>query len=548
MTDLASSWPGPEVISMRTRDGVRLDADMYRPEGNGPFPTLLMRQPYGRRIASTVTYAHPAWYCACGYLVVIQDVRGRGTSEGHFEPFVNEAVDGEDTLKWLTALPDCDGNIGMYGFSYQGVTQLFAAASGHPALKTITPAMAGFRLYHDWAYESGAFRLYSSLSWAAQLGAESDRRDGNHQRFTQRYRLGHGPDAAELIDPASPAMRDLLADTFYGDWLERPQDDEYWTRCSPSGHLPSLNIPALHIGGWFDSFLTGTLAGFDYYRDSRHCQRLVIGPWAHIPWTPSVGGVWLGESAQSQIDLLQLRWFDRFLKKETNGVDHEAPVMLFDLRSGRWRDFDDYRSSECLRLHPGSDGRAAVDVSAGTLSEHVADEMDDFLVHDPWRPVPTVGGHLAPSSGIQDRTAVDARLDVITYTTAPLDQTILLAGPVRAWIHAIADADSFDLSAVLAVVDKDGRARNLTQGYSRGGVGTRELDLRGTCALIRPGERLRLSVSGACYPAYTLNDGRSRRPSEVRASDYPIITIRVNTCGSWLELPIRILKQEQEPN
>ena len=225
----------PEVVSMRTRDGVRLDADVYLPSGEGPFPVLLMRQPYGRRIASTVTYAHPSWYAAHGYMVVIQDVRGRGTSEGEFEPFVNERDDGEDTLEWAANLPGGNGRVGMYGFSYQGVTQLFAAASGHPALKAIAPAMTGFRLERDWAYEGGALRLQNSLSWAAQLGAETDRRGGNHDRFAQRYRLGHGPADDELIDPASPAVRELLAGTFYADWPDPPLHDEYWTAPPAAG-------------------------------------------------------------------------------------------------------------------------------------------------------------------------------------------------------------------------------------------------------------------------------------------------------------------------
>ncbi len=155
-----------ESASMLTRDGVRLDADIYRPDAEGEFPVLLMRQPYGRAIASTVVYAHPSWYAAHGYIVVIQDVRGRGTSQGEFKLFVNEINDGEDAVNWVVNLPGSNGKVGMYGFSYQGMTQLYAAAAKPPALKTICPAMIAYDLYTDWVYEGGAFCLQTNLGWA----------------------------------------------------------------------------------------------------------------------------------------------------------------------------------------------------------------------------------------------------------------------------------------------------------------------------------------------------------------------------------------------
>ncbi|MFT0795203.1 CocE/NonD family hydrolase, partial [Synechococcus sp. H70.1] len=146
-----------ETVSMLTRDGIQLDADIYRPEGGGSYPVLLMRQPYGRAIASTVVYAHPRWYAAHGYIVVIQDVRGRGTSKGSFYPFRQEAEDGFDAVNWAATLPGSNGVVGMYGFSYQGMTQLYAASSRPSALKTICPAMLPYDLYADAAYPGGAF-------------------------------------------------------------------------------------------------------------------------------------------------------------------------------------------------------------------------------------------------------------------------------------------------------------------------------------------------------------------------------------------------------
>ena len=176
-----------ETASMQTRDGVRLDADIYRPQSSDKFPVLLMRQPYGRKIASTVVYAHPRWYAAHGYIVVIQDVRGRGTSQGEFKLFAHEIEDGFDTVNWVSQLPGSTGDVGMYGFSYQGMTQLYAAIAKPDSLKTLCPAMLAWDLYTDWAYEGGAFCLQANLEWAVQLAAETARLQGDIQAYNVLY-------------------------------------------------------------------------------------------------------------------------------------------------------------------------------------------------------------------------------------------------------------------------------------------------------------------------------------------------------------------------
>jgi putative CocE/NonD family hydrolase len=159
-------------------DGVTLYSDhYYPPEANGS-PTLLMRQPYGRDIASTVVYAHPIWFARQGYNVVIQDVRGRGDSEGDFYPFRHEARDGAETVAFVRGRPECNGRVGMYGFSYQGMTQLLAAAEQPAGLECIAPAMTAHDLFHGWFYNNGALRLASTLGWGLQMLKEDARRRG----------------------------------------------------------------------------------------------------------------------------------------------------------------------------------------------------------------------------------------------------------------------------------------------------------------------------------------------------------------------------------
>lgn len=216
-----------EAAHMVTSDGVRLDADVWRPPGAGPWPVLLMRQPYGRSIASTVVYAHPAWYAAHGYLVVIQDVRGRGTSEGQFRLCEAEQADGAETVAWAAALPGSSGRVGMYGFSYQGMTQLFAAAAQPPALRAIAPAMAAWDVREDFATEGGAFRLQAGFGWGCQLALETVRRLGDtaaHQAIHAASRAAPLGTAVPCLPPIAEA---LGRHGHYLDWLTEPEGAAY---------------------------------------------------------------------------------------------------------------------------------------------------------------------------------------------------------------------------------------------------------------------------------------------------------------------------------
>ena len=297
------------TASMQTRDGIRLDADIYRPDTEEELPILLMRQPYGREIASTVVYAHPRWYAAQGYIVAIQDVRGRGTSQGKFDLFTHEVADGWDTIAWVSELPHSTGEVGMYGFSYQGMTQLYAAVNQPKALKAIAPAMVAYDLYTDWAYENGAFCLYANLAWAIQLAGETARLRGDEAAYLELYRASRNLPLNEPI-PANPElMRRLAPDSFYHQWLNNFNPDaEYWQQRSPKYLLEKLDLPMLHVGGWFDPYLRGTL---NLYRamvtKSKQPQHLLVGPWAHLPWGRKLNTVDYGVEAQNPIDRIQIR-------------------------------------------------------------------------------------------------------------------------------------------------------------------------------------------------------------------------------------------------
>ncbi|MDY6806945.1 MAG: CocE/NonD family hydrolase, partial [Cyanobacteriota bacterium] len=505
-----------ETASMLTRDGVRLDADIYRPTGDGEFPVLLMRQPYGRAIASTVVYAHPKWYAARGYIVVVQDVRGRGTSEGEFKLFAAEIEDGLDAVNWAAKLPGSNGKVGMYGFSYQGMTQLYAASAKPEALKTICPAMVGYDLYGDWAYEGGAFCLQANLGWAIQLAAETARLRGDEKAYQALYSASRNLPFYDNIPARPEIITKLAADSFYGEWLDNYLPGEYWQKLSPNMAL--VDLPMLHIGGWFDTYLRGTIHFYREMASGREClQHLIVGPWAHLPWGRKVGAIDYGLAALSPIDELQIEWFDRFLKGIDNGLLNKAPVCLFEMGSDRWREFDNWPSGEEKSYFLASTGLASIREDAGSLNEDLSENSsEDILIRDPWRPVPSLGGHAAFPAGSFERSGLDNRSDILTYTSAFLKEDLHIAGDVEIEIYCTADAPSFDLCAILSEVKNDGRVYNFTQGYRR--VDSKELpvkiSLQATCIKVAKGNALRLSLSADCFPAYAANGGTGKPAGE----------------------------------
>ncbi|NEQ50388.1 MAG: CocE/NonD family hydrolase [Leptolyngbya sp. SIO3F4] len=533
--------------SLYTRDGARLDADVYYPEGDGPWPVLLMRQPYGREIASTVVYAHPTWYAAHGYIVVIQDVRGRGTSEGSFELFAHEVNDGYDSVQWAAQLPDSDGQVGMYGFSYQGMTQLYAAQSKPLALKVLVPAMVGYDLYHDWAYENGALRLQIGLGWAIQLAAETARLNDddtafNSLRVASRNLPLNGPIAA-----CPNVLKQYAPDSFWHDWLNHPNKDAYWQGLKPD--LTNVDLPMLHVGGWFDPYLTGDIRLFkEMAGRSQYPQHLWIGPWSHIPWGRKVGEVDFGTEAMSPIDRLQIQWFDHFLKGKNTELSEQPAVHLFEMGSNCWRLFEQWPGGSATQIYGlKSTGLAAMREDDGVLVQIEAATPDnstfDVLVHDPWRPVPSLGGHVSWPGGSCDRTALDCRSDILTYTTPSLEADLSVVGDIKVILQIHTDSPSYDVCAVLSVVQPDGRVFNLTQGYKRVLAPSDApvlIPFQPTCFKVQAGQALRLSISAACFPAYTVNPGISTDMlNMVPTMDHSVITLKLLHGGdTGLVLPL----------
>ena len=515
---------------MACRDDTRLIARIWQPPGEGPWPVLLMRQPYGRAIASTITYAHPSWYARQGFLVVVQDVRGQGDSEGHFGGFAQEAADGADAVRWARQLPGSNGRLGTYGFSYQGLSQLLNdGAGGDPeALPDCTaPAMAGPSERAHWACEGGAHWWGLGLGWGLQLAALQCRRRGDATGW-QRLRtslesgrfVAEGPALLEQLDPSGMAAG----------WLARdPQQEAGWLDHPVRAEL--LQRPMLLIGGWYDPHLRGVLELWRQARQAGGEPRLHLGAWSHLNW-------------QGGVDPLQLAFFRCHLQHQPEAEAAPAPIQLQCQTTASWYapTPEQLQAPPALRWGLRSAGLAAVDASEGELLPAGMGGGSVALVHDPWRAVPGRGGHLGLDAGPCERSDLDGRCDVACFTSLPLEQPLELLGRPALLIGAQADQPGFDLCAALSQVGPDGRVVQLSTGVLRQlGDGCRQaemlrLELQPLCATLAPGDRLRLSLAGAAWPQIAVNPGDGTVPRGGASPAHRVITLSLQLAEARLEL------------
>jgi len=477
-----------------------------------------MRQPYGRDIASTVVYAHPAWFARHGYNVVIQDVRGRGGSEGDFYPFRHEARDGAETIAWLRTRPESNGSIGMYGFSYQGATQLLAAAEQPVGLVCISPAMTACDLYSGWFYQGGALRLASTLGWGLQMLKEDARRCGHRKASDLLERAWSNLPAQFLETPyaSHPAFAFDALPTYLRDWIEHDKPGDYWTALDVSQSLKRINIPALHVSGWYDTYLRGSVDGFNSMRANADHQYLLAGPWIHIPWGERIGPHPLGAEANFDTDALLLRWFNHWLKG-TNEFAAEPPIRHFAVNQNKWHDASEFPApSETLYLH--SDGRANSSKGNGLLTPlaPTTTEPPDIFVHDPEVPI------TSPGIGPANQAALELGNNVLVYTSPPFDVPVHIFGSVEVELHCATSAPSADFVAKLICLKPNGDAMFIAIGIARNSHHLADyvpdqphlwhIPIEPTSCLFAPGDCLRIEIASSAYPLFDRNPGTSIAP------------------------------------
>ena len=519
-------------VSARMRDGTILHADVYRPKADGTFPVLLERTPYDKR--GSADFGVKA--AARGYVVIVQDVRGRYTSEGEWYPFKHESNDGFDTVEWAATLPYSNGKIGMFGGSYVGATQMLTAIAHPPHLAGICPVVTASNYHDGWTYQGGAFEQWFNESWTSGLAQDtlsrSVRKNTNALNGMWKLPLTGYP-LFELPQASSDSDLTRSLAPYFHDWLAHPNYDEYWKRVSIEEHFADIQVPMLTIAAWYDIFLGGSLRNYTGVKlhggndAARLGQRLLVTIGGHAGSGRKIGEVDFGPSAEGDEEVTTLDWYDYLFKKASNQFA-ARPVKIFVMGTNQWRDEEDWPLSRAREtkyfLH--SAGKANSMSGDGTLTNVTPrSESPDRYTYDPANPAPTIGGplccdsdHLKP--GPRDQRAVEARDDVLVYSTPALAQDLEVTGPVRLELFASSSAVDTDFTAKLVDVWPDGLAQNLTEGIVRGRYRDSQeqpvlmnpsqtyklsLDLWSTSNVFRKGHRLRLEVSSSNFPRFDRN-------------------------------------------
>ena len=548
-------------VRCRMSDGVELVSDHYYPADSGPHPTLLMRQPYGRDIASTVVYAHPVWFARHGYNVVIQDVRGRGDSHGEFYPFRHEARDGKETIAWLGTRPESNGRVGMYGFSYQGATQLLAAAEQPEGLLCIAPGMTAGDLYHGWFYNNGALRLASTLGWGLQMLKGDARRLRLREESDRLEEAWANLPAQTSVVPVREhrALHGEALPKYVLDWLDHDQPGDYWTGLDVGHRIHKINVPGLHISGWYDIFLQGSVAGFLFLERSagsefaREHQYLIAGPWQHIPWGDRVGTADLGPEALLDTDSILLRWFNHWLKDSGEFLG-EPRVRHFVLGENRWREANTFPVDPNYILYLHSAGRANSRKGDGVLSLAKPGEAEpsDIFVYDPEVPVLAPGGPAA-LGGQFDQATLELGNNVLVYTTETLSEPLRVFGSPLVSLFCASSSAHTDFTAKLVRVRPNGMAEFLSmgiarssrlfhdQGYTANKIHLWKFFLEPTSCRFESGDRIRLEIASSAFPLYDRNPGSDVPSCRATSWDWRRSTQTVYhhpACSSELGLPV----------
>jgi uncharacterized protein len=538
-------------VRVPMRDGVELAADFYYPEKAGRFPTLLERTPYNREESVLHRTKSPEYFASRGYLLVIQDVRGRYGSDGVWYPFVadgwGELRDGYDTVEWLAKHPLSNGRIGTLGGSFAGMTQMLLAPTRPPHLVTSFVRESASDLAQQWVYRGGAFELGFNLEWnlrhalptlGKQPGVIKAALDRKQLLYREDPLLSH----AAIADPHA----------WLRDCLSHPDRDAFYSPFDIESQHGEINTPMLHMGGWFDIFLGGTIENFIGLRKrartakARRAQRLLIGPWMHGPalGDPSfdryVGDMDFGPDAVFDLNQDMLHWFDYWLcdaQEASNG----AVVRYFLMGSNAWRTADDWPPPEAkpLRLYfARGSGKSSQSLNNGRLTREkpTSKKAAESYVYDPNDPVPSIGGNTLYSpqlpagrpgpqvpdfmatAGPRDQRAIESRS--LTYTTEPLSEELAVVGRVGVLLHASSSARDTDFVAKLCDVFPNGRSILVCDGIQRARYRTGRarsrllepgklyefaIDLWSTAWLFQAGHRIRVSITSSCFPRFDRN-------------------------------------------
>lgn len=509
-----------QKVMVAMRDGVKLAAEVYRPDAPGAFPVILQRTCYGRENAQEASS-----YAKRGYVFVAQDVRGRGDSAGEFHPLVFEPKDGYDSVEWCAGQPWSNGNVGMIGASYLGYVQWAAAREGNKHLKCLIPIVSPTDAMFNFPYAHGAFLLLSDLWWTNAVRGKTLNIEAPDKMLNNLELMKTLP----VTDIDKKVFGTHIP--FFQEWLRHSSNDAYWQQVSFTDRTKEIGpIPVLHVSGWFDGDGIGTKLNYAAMTKAGYPnQKLIYGPWTHaLNTSTKIGTTDFGPESLRDLDTLYLRWFDHWLKGVDNGIDREPPVEVFLMGENKWRSFSAWppKEAQMTRWYFHSKGHANAEKSDGTLSTGApaSVESTDRYTYDPTKPFIPLA-LLRPKEAGQglDAAWMDPKNpdpNVLTYTSDALAQDQVVAGPISVHLAAATSAKDTDWFTVLEDVGPDGKGITLVRGILRarfhssfekptlltpGAIGEYTIDLWTVGNVFKKGHRIRVYLTSSCFPLYDRN-------------------------------------------
>lgn len=529
-------------VTMVTRDGKTLYADVYAPADGVDMPTLLRRTPYGKNqndLALPFNEAH--YYASHGYLTIVQNTRGRFGSEGAWYPFVYEANDGYDAVEWAAQQPGSSGRVGTFGQSYGALAQYLTASQRPPHLVTAVPVSAPLGAFENYWYNNGALELGWTLSYFMNMASDVLASMGETDRMAELERLKVDPTLRfgplteealrrrplsswiELFGAGAPFLKDIL---------HHASDGPYWWAVDVRRQMKNIDIPMLHVGSWYDIANWDTPTLFNGIRETalgpvaRENQAMFMGPWAHLlpysqPTSAGTGDIDFGPEAVYPVLDMQRAWFDHYVRDGRSGLP-QAPVTIFVMGENAWRDESEWPLARAVRTdyHLRSGGSANTAAGDGRLTaEAPADEPYDTYRYDPTDPVPTAGGRFV-GGGVKDQRHKQTRDDVLVYTSVANAEPVEVTGPASLTLFASTDAVDTDFIAVLSDVHPDGHVQNLSEGLVRlrfrdsydeprlhepGELHTLTIELGNLSHVFKAGHRVRVHVTSSDFPRWDPN-------------------------------------------
>lgn len=524
-------------VMIPMRDDVKLATDIFLPDGDGPFPVVLVRTPYKKEMGEL----QAQYYAKRGYAVAIQDCRGRFGSEGTWEPFVNEPKDGYDTIEWLAKQSWSTGKVGMIGGSYVGWVQWWAASTNPPHLVTIIPNVSPPDPFYNIPYEYGTFFLLGAIWWADILETEATA-DLSGVAISKIGEKKYHKLLKQL--PVIDLDKSVLGkeNPYWRKWIAHPTNDNYWARANFLDRLEKTRIPVFHQSGWFDGDGIGSKLNYAAMAKHDHpYQKLTLGPWGHTAQAQRrVGDRDFGPSAIIDLQRDYLRWFDHWLKGVDNGIDKEPLVSIFVMGSDKWLHGDTYPLAQTKfeKWYLAGGGNANTSAGDGVLTRTpptVATSSDSYT-YNPGNPTPSPDFFVDPDEDDKEKVVsveekkkevkafhemiTKSRRDILVYVTEPLKEPLTFAGPVSAVLYAASTAKDTDWFMRLMEVDKEGQIFPLAEGKIRarfrnsmsnpkmlkpGETYAYSIDLWQTGITIPPGHRLRVEVASASFPMFSRN-------------------------------------------